>query len=235
VMESMPRAPVEILHGFHSHPGQPGRNDPDRFRTFAFAEDVLGIDILTIPFDRDNLEVTESSINVAASPFRHQILLNEEPDTELLGPFKDNDVGTKQAKTHKAMYIPFQFTALVIGQHLNARQAFEVLVWQACCSSSKPLFGSAPITLQARLGIADRLITPIVAKPPMQQYLVQAAAQPYAQGGSPHKRPKRHTGHRRIRQLGCRHANGPCESGTAKNQNSSPQDGSSRAIWRGRS
>jgi hypothetical protein len=79
----MPRGTLEILHGFHSHPGQPGRNDPDRFWTFAFAEDMLGIDILIIPFDRNNLEVTES-INVAASPFRHQILLNEEPDAEEL-------------------------------------------------------------------------------------------------------------------------------------------------------
>jgi hypothetical protein len=168
---------LEILHGFHSHPGQPGRNDPDQFRTFAFAEDMLGIDILMIPFDRNTLEVTES-INIAASPFRHQILLNEEPDAELLGPFEDNDVGTKQAKTCKAMYTPFQFTALVIGQHLNARQAFEVLVpaieaagmlqhWEVLVDflmiAGTLSSGGTPISLQARLGIADRLITPIVA------------------------------------------------------------------------
>lgn len=170
---------LEILHGFHSHPGQPGRNDPDRFRTFAFAEDVLGIDILTIPFDRDVLEVT-ALINIAATPARHQKLLNDEPDEELMGPFNDTDPGIKQVKTRGAMYIPFEFTALVMGHHLNARQAFEVLVpaleaagmLQQCETLVDFLMvagtvpgggGSQPLTLHARAGVPNRQITPVVA------------------------------------------------------------------------
>lgn len=174
-----PSGTLEILHGFRTHPGQPGRNDPDRFATFAFAEDVLGIDILTIPFDESVLELTKT-ISIAATPTLYQQRLNDEPTAPLMGPFDDDEPGIKQRKTRGGMFIPYQFTALVIGQHLTARQAWEVLapaiesegMTEECAelldflmvAGTLPKGGADPLTLHSSLGLAtNRQISPIVA------------------------------------------------------------------------
>jgi hypothetical protein len=169
---------LEILHGFRTHPGQPGRHDPDRFATFAFAEDVLGIDVLTIPFDESVLAITDT-INIAATPVLYHQLLNREPTAQLMGPFEDAEPGIKQSRTRGAMFIPYQFTGLVVGQHLTARQAWEVLapaieaagMLDQCAELLDFLIiagtlrkgESEPMTLHDRVGLADRQITPAVA------------------------------------------------------------------------
>ena len=117
---------LRLLHSLSSYPGTPGVPSADRLKTFTYSDDVEGIDILSIAFEEAILNTT-SQVNVAGSPERHQELLDEEPDDEKLEPFNSNDANTRTLKTRLSMFVPFEFAGLVIGEQLNARQAFEVL------------------------------------------------------------------------------------------------------------
>lgn len=125
---STPGGTLHVLHGLLVHPGDAGAPTPERGEVFAFADEVCGVDILSVRMGRDQLEFC-NPINIASTHVEHLAKLTAEPDDPLMGPFEDDADGVKNAqKARLTMFIPFEFVPLVIGKNLSPRAAFEILV-----------------------------------------------------------------------------------------------------------
>jgi hypothetical protein len=122
-----PMGLLQVLHGVHNFPGLPGRPSADRRQTFAYLGEVVGIDVVTIAFDKDCMGITDSVI-VPGTHDRVMQMLAEEPSAELLGPFPSTEANTRTVKNRAAIYIPFDLVSIVLGRDLSARRAYELLV-----------------------------------------------------------------------------------------------------------
>jgi hypothetical protein len=74
-----------ILHSVHSYPGAPGMSRY-HMKTLCFEGDVSEVDIATMDFDEQQLEITADSI-VPGSVDQMLQILSDEPTKELFGPF----------------------------------------------------------------------------------------------------------------------------------------------------
>ena len=77
------------------------------------------------------LEVTQfertPEVGIAATPIRHQELLDLNPGMELMGTFDVALPTTRIVRTRRTMYIPYPLVPFIMGQDLTAHQAWEVL------------------------------------------------------------------------------------------------------------
>ena len=122
-----PSGVLKCLHALQVYPGQPGKPSTDRSKTFAYVEDVDGIDITTVKLDEDVFSRT-NEINIAGSAARHQEVLDDNPDEDMVGPYDTTTASKQTVRTRNSMCIPHEFVPLVIDKGLSGRQAFEILV-----------------------------------------------------------------------------------------------------------
>jgi hypothetical protein len=110
---------LELLHGFHSYPGEPGRSR-DRLVTFANVGDAVGTDIATVAIDKDQLAIT-ADIVVSGSIARVQQLLREAHQATTIGYFTAEEANTRTTKARGMCYFPFELVEPLLGADLNAR------------------------------------------------------------------------------------------------------------------
>jgi hypothetical protein len=85
------------------------------------------VDISTVAFDENQLTITPDVI-VPGTLDRALQLLNDEPDTDIIGPFKVTDTHGRTTKTHVIAYFPFKMFESLLGADLAARHAFELIL-----------------------------------------------------------------------------------------------------------
>jgi hypothetical protein len=61
-----PTGTLEVLHGFNHFPVVPGKTDRERKKVFSYVGDTIGVDLRTVAFDEEQLEIT-TAVNVSAS------------------------------------------------------------------------------------------------------------------------------------------------------------------------
>ena len=177
---SSPTGVLCVAHGLQCYAGQPGKPSQSRGLTFAFVDEVDGIDIQSFALEETHLERTEE-VRIPGTPERLMEMLTDEPDEEMIGPIEDKAVVQKVVRTRKSMFIPFPLVEYVIGKDLTARQAFEMLLpvvdalgLRTHCKQlltflvvavTKPSASNiVPLTLLPQLGRTNVTITPHVTK-----------------------------------------------------------------------
>jgi hypothetical protein len=183
---SSPTRVPRIIHGIQLFPGLPGCSR-DRLKTFAFEGNVDGVDGATVAFDQQLLEIT-ADVLVPGSIARTFQLLSAEPIFSALGPFNAGESNTRTTKCRGMAYTPFELMEVVLGAHLTARQAYELLVptlvdtgYEGIC---EPLVDfltvalvkpsatvAAPLNLQDRVGLEVYVPSPAVVSHRRQHLL----------------------------------------------------------------
>jgi hypothetical protein len=117
---------LKLVHGMHSFPGSPGQTRY-RMTTLALEGNVSGVDICTVAFEPNQLEIMDDG-NVPGSMERVMKLLNDETGQEPLGPLAATDANVRTTKTRGMAYFPFEFMEHILGSDLTSRQVFELIV-----------------------------------------------------------------------------------------------------------
>jgi hypothetical protein len=117
---------MKLLHGLVSYPGTPG-HPCDRMKVFGYEGDVSGVDISTVAFSSQQLDITPDFI-IPGSVAIFQHLISEEPNHETVGPFKSMDANVLTIKTPTMAYVPFELLEPLLGTDLTDRQVFELIV-----------------------------------------------------------------------------------------------------------
>jgi hypothetical protein len=166
------------LHRFERYTGGVGRADPDRKVNFCFEGDVDGTDIITVPFDPNQLGLTPY-VNVVSSLVHHSTLLKADPTEPMVGPFTSTDAGVHTIRTRSSMFVPFELVTMLMGKDYTVGEAFEfsytlleVDGLDGVCAAFLELLQAAstqpseenarPVTLQDETGLAHRPIRPAV-------------------------------------------------------------------------
>jgi hypothetical protein len=93
--------------------------------TFGYEGEVSGVDISTVAFSTQQVDITPDVI-VPGLLSRVQQLLSEEPNKKTLGPFKAMDANVWTIKMGTMAYLPFELLEPLLGADLTARQVFEL-------------------------------------------------------------------------------------------------------------
>ena len=143
-----PNGILHLGHGLYTHPGVAGRPSPDRGVAYGFVGDVHGIDIESYALEVTQFERTPE-VGIAATPIRHQELLDLNPGMELMGAFDAALPTTRIVRTRRTMYIPYPLVPFVMGRDLNARQTWEILYPQIIAQDLQVTCGPLLDWLQA--------------------------------------------------------------------------------------
>jgi hypothetical protein len=124
--QESPTGILKLLHGLASFPGTPGR-PRDRMKVFRYGGYVSGLDISTVAFSSQQLNITPDVI-VPGSLARAQQFLSEDPNNETLGHFQATDANMRTIKTRTMKCVPFEFLEPLLVADLTACQVFELIV-----------------------------------------------------------------------------------------------------------
>jgi hypothetical protein len=83
--------------------------------------------VSTLDFDKNQLAITPDNIVMGTLDHVRQ-LLNEEPNTDSIGPFKSTGANARTTKTHSLVYFPFETLEPLLGTDLVAHQVFELIM-----------------------------------------------------------------------------------------------------------
>jgi hypothetical protein len=167
---------LKLLHGFGRYTGGVGQADPDRKTNLCLEGDVDDTDILTVPFDPNQLGLTPY-VNGASTFVRHLTLLQAELTKPMVEPFGDTDTGIHTVRTRSCMFVPYELVSLLLGQDYTAAEAFDVCyplledegLGGVCApfleflqvASTQPYDANfRPVTLQDKMGLTRRTIRP---------------------------------------------------------------------------
>jgi hypothetical protein len=158
-----PTGLLQVLHGVQNFPGLsglpglPGRPSVDRRQTFAYLGEVVGIDAVTVAFNKECMGVTDSVIVPGTHDRVMQLLA--------VGPFPSTEANTRNVKTRAVIYIHFDLVSIVLGRDVSARQVYELLVpsivANGLASTLKPLVDFFTIALVSTNGTA---VTPVTVR-----------------------------------------------------------------------
>lgn len=114
---------IVLYHRLVRYEPRLGQNTPFNNMAYAFMGDVVGAQApatVVVPNDAFN-QATGARVPV---PQRVDELLASEPNAELLGPFDANDPDTEVVTTRMSMFIPHQFTNILLDRSLTPRRAW---------------------------------------------------------------------------------------------------------------
>jgi hypothetical protein len=119
-----------MISCIHRYPAALGRPTVWDGRNFAFADDVIDGDIMTVHVPPEAFNLTRGAIstNVPATIERVDELLIENPDDQLLGPFLAADANIRQTRTRVFAFVPPRYVPIVAARRLTPRQLWLELV-----------------------------------------------------------------------------------------------------------
>lgn len=119
-----------VLHSVARFPRVIGRPTPWDARTYAYIQDVVDGEIVSVALPSVQFERTNGILytNVPGTDARMTELWAHEPDVELLGPFAEDDANVRQSRTRRLMYVPPRFLPIVINRRLSPRELWVDLV-----------------------------------------------------------------------------------------------------------
>jgi hypothetical protein len=126
--ERSPTGILEVLYGFQKFPGVPGKTGREINQLFCYVGGVLGVDLHTVAFDKEQLEIT-MTVHVPATIDSVLQLLGEEPNNTTSGPFRVGDANIRPiTSTRCAMYTPYQYMSSVLSMELTGGEACLLLL-----------------------------------------------------------------------------------------------------------
>ena len=164
VMVDKPGQPggvLQVLHGVAKHTPR----DAQRGKTYAYVDDVRGIDVNIVELNLGLLERTTPHRVADTVDTQLELFANDEA-FNLVPAHDDAALRTRLVTTRKSMLIPFPLVQYVIGRNLSPKEALTTLVpvvrsldLELACA---PLFD---FLLVASTGTADAPFKPLTVQP----------------------------------------------------------------------